>query len=113
MLEVQTILSNPRPVLGFFPVAVAFIALELTYLKLARQGHDTRETLASRGVAVGDILSRTLTAPRGEPLRFGVKGREPSANPIRIALAEWGYLWHDFQSAQSWRSRAKVLFGTP
>lgn len=271
--------SAPRPIIGFFPVALVFIVVELLYMKLAshQDNHDTRETAASVGVAVGDIVSRLLTgslaaipllvcyehrlvdiplnnpwswlalfvgveffyywfhrashrvrwlwathvvhhsatrfnlsaairlgwtgtisgafvffmplallgfhpaaiglvlglgliyqfflhtalpirlgllewvlntpthhrvhhasnescldknygsvlivfdrmfgtfanAPDHEALVFGLKGRESSNNPVRIALSEWAYLWRDFRKARSIMNKAKVLFGAP
>jgi sterol desaturase/sphingolipid hydroxylase (fatty acid hydroxylase superfamily) len=53
------------------------------------------------------------TAPQDEPLRFGLKGREPSLNPIRIALGEWGYLLRDVTRAKGLRRKVAVLFGAP
>lgn len=55
--------SAPRPVFGFFPVALIFIAVELIYLRLTRNAHDhdAKETAASVGVAIGDIAMRLLT----------------------------------------------------
>lgn len=55
--------SAPRPVFGFFPVALIFIAVELIYLRLAHNAHDhdPKETAASVGVAIGDIAMRLLT----------------------------------------------------
>ncbi|MFA5957020.1 sterol desaturase family protein [Hyphomicrobium sp.] len=52
-------------------------------------------------------------APEYEPLKFGLKGREPSNNPFRIALSEWSFLWNDFRHAPSLRRKLKVLFGSP
>lgn len=59
------------------------------------------------------LFNTFAAAPLDEALRFGLKGREPSVNPIRIALGEWAYLWHDLRTAQGWRNRAKTLFGAP
>jgi sterol desaturase/sphingolipid hydroxylase (fatty acid hydroxylase superfamily) len=55
--------------LAFFAVALAFIGLEIIYGRLANhdhdaeaaEGHDLKETTASIGVAVGDMLIRILT----------------------------------------------------
>ena len=52
-------------------------------------------------------------APETEPLKFGLKGREPSNNPFRIALSEWRFLWQDFRRAPSLRRKLSVLFGSP
>ena len=59
------------------------------------------------------LFGTCAAAPRAEPLRFGLKGREPSNNPLRIALSEWGHLWHDLKRAPSLAEKAKVLFGAP
>jgi sterol desaturase/sphingolipid hydroxylase (fatty acid hydroxylase superfamily) len=61
MPDLPAFLSNPRLVLGFLPIALVFIVVELVYLKLAGHEHDTRETVASLGVAIGDIASRSLS----------------------------------------------------
>ncbi len=53
------------------------------------------------------------TPPADEPLRFGLKGREPSNNPLKIALGEWGYLLRDAAQAKGLRGKLRVLFGAP
>lgn len=55
--------SAPRPLFGFLPIALLLIALELLYMKLVLHeiGHDSREAVASVGVALGDIAARILT----------------------------------------------------
>ena len=61
-----------------------------------------------------DRLFGTLAeAPRDEAMRFGVKGRVPSNNPIVIALGEWKHLFVDFWRASSLRQKLAVLFGPP
>lgn len=52
-------------------------------------------------------------APANEALRYGLKGREPSLNPLRIALGEWGHLAHDLRQGRGLRAKLKALFGTP
>ncbi len=52
-------------------------------------------------------------APETELLRFGVKGRKSSNNPIRIALGEWLILFRDFRNANGLRCKLRVLFGAP
>lgn len=52
-------------------------------------------------------------APADEPMRFGLKGREATNNPILIALREWGYLVRDVAKARGIRRRLRVLFGPP
>lgn len=63
---------------------------------------------------VFDRLFGTFTqVPRDQPLKFGVKGRAPSNNPITIALGEWAYLLRDVWKAPGFTSRVRVLFGPP
>jgi sterol desaturase/sphingolipid hydroxylase (fatty acid hydroxylase superfamily) len=63
---------------------------------------------------VWDRLFGTFAAPpAGEPLRYGLKGRAPSNNPLRIALGEWGHLIRDVRAARGWRARLKILAGPP
>lgn len=52
-------------------------------------------------------------APQDEPMRFGVKGREATNNPLRIAFQEWGYLGRDVVRARGFKDRLRVLFGPP
>jgi sterol desaturase/sphingolipid hydroxylase (fatty acid hydroxylase superfamily) len=59
------------------------------------------------------VFGTFAAAPADEALRFGLKGREPSLNPIRIALGEWACLWREARAARGWRTRAKILFGAP
>jgi sterol desaturase/sphingolipid hydroxylase (fatty acid hydroxylase superfamily) len=51
--------------------------------------------------------------PQGEPLRFGLKGRETGNNPFAIALGEWAILLRDVRQARGLANRLRVLFGTP
>jgi len=63
---------------------------------------------------VFDRLFGTFAAPPdGEPLRFGLKGREASHNPIAVALAEWRHLLRDTARAKGARSKLRTLFGAP
>jgi sterol desaturase/sphingolipid hydroxylase (fatty acid hydroxylase superfamily) len=59
------------------------------------------------------LFGTFATPPADEPLRFGLKGREPSNNPLKIALGEWGHLLRDAAQAKGLRGKLKVLFGTP
>jgi sterol desaturase/sphingolipid hydroxylase (fatty acid hydroxylase superfamily) len=52
-------------------------------------------------------------APCDEPMRFGVKGRAPSNNPLRIALGEWLYLIADTWNASGASRKLRTLFGPP
>jgi sterol desaturase/sphingolipid hydroxylase (fatty acid hydroxylase superfamily) len=63
---------------------------------------------------VFDRLFGTFAAPpQGEPLRFGLKGRAPSNNPLVIALGEWRRLLRDAARARGLRAKLGVLFGAP
>jgi sterol desaturase/sphingolipid hydroxylase (fatty acid hydroxylase superfamily) len=64
MIDLTANMAHVRPTAGaFLPIALAFILAEYVYARLTHhdEQHDTRETLASVGVAVGDVLSRILT----------------------------------------------------
>ena len=52
-------------------------------------------------------------APREEPLRFGLKGREVGHNPFSIALGEWRKLLADIVHARGLTAKLKTLFGAP
>ena len=61
-----------------------------------------------------DRLFGTFTeAPGDEALRFGLKGRQVSNNPIAIAFDEWGHLLRDLRSARGFKECIAVLFGPP
>lgn len=65
-------------------------------------------------VIVFDRLFGTFAAaPSGEPLRYGLKGREPSNNPFRIALGEWVHLFRDVTRARGLKERLRITFGAP
>lgn len=83
-----------------------------------RVHHASNETCLDRNygqvLIIWDRLFGTFAeAPRGEPLRFGLKGRAPSNNPFRIAFAEWGQLWRDVRQTRGLLARVKILFGAP
>lgn len=66
MLELSQSLFQARPGIGaFLPVALAFIALEFGYGRLASHDlgaqYDVKETMASIGVAIGNFIARILT----------------------------------------------------
>jgi hypothetical protein len=54
-----------------------------------------------------------MQPPRNEALTFGLKGREPSLNPLRIALGEWRHLARDAYRAPGLKAKLKTLFGAP
>jgi sterol desaturase/sphingolipid hydroxylase (fatty acid hydroxylase superfamily) len=63
---------------------------------------------------VFDRLFKTFApAPRDEPMRFGLKGRSPSNNPLVIALGEWRHLAVDTWQASGLRRKLQVMFGPP
>jgi len=59
------------------------------------------------------LFGTFAAAPGEEPLRFGLKGREPSNNPVQIALGEWVHLWREVRRARTLTAKAKTLFGAP
>lgn len=63
---------------------------------------------------VFDRLFGTLaTEQPGEPIRYGLAHRKATANPIRLALREWGYMARDAAAARNPRQFARALFGAP
>lgn len=52
-------------------------------------------------------------APKNEPLRYGLVGVEPTLNPLRIALGEWGRMFADLRKARSLREGLTILFAPP
>lgn len=59
------------------------------------------------------LFGTFASAPANEPLRFGLKGRTPSNNPLQIALGEWVLLWRDVTRVSGLRAKLRILFGTP
>lgn len=83
-----------------------------------RVHHASNESCLDRNygsmLIVFDRLFGTFaTAPHGEALRYGLKGRAPSNNPIWIALGEWVHLLRDVHRAPDTKARLKVLLGAP
>lgn len=130
----------PLPWLGFHPIAVtATIALGLLYqfflhtsLKVRlgplewvlntpnhhRVHHASNDNCLDRNygstLIVFDRLFGTFAeAPKAEPLRYGLKSRTPSNNPLRIALGEWWFLLSDVRAKRGLVPRLKVMFGRP
>jgi sterol desaturase/sphingolipid hydroxylase (fatty acid hydroxylase superfamily) len=52
-------------------------------------------------------------APQDEPMRFGLKGRASSNNPIAIAFGEWMHLAVDLWRTSGLSRKLRVLFGPP
>lgn len=59
------------------------------------------------------LFGTFAAAPDGETLHYGVKGREPSLNPFRIALAEWGWITRTLFRTPGWRAKLRVLTEPP
>jgi sterol desaturase/sphingolipid hydroxylase (fatty acid hydroxylase superfamily) len=64
MPELPAFLPSARSPGAFLGVALVFIVLELLYAKLASHDndHSVKETVASVGVALGDVAARVLTS---------------------------------------------------
>lgn len=64
MIELPAVMTGGKPTGAFLALTLVFIAAEYAYAKLSHhdEGHDGRETIASVGVAVGDLAMRVLTA---------------------------------------------------
>ncbi len=52
-------------------------------------------------------------APKSEPLRYGLVGVEPTLNPLRVALGEWGRMFADLRKARSLKEGLTFLFARP
>lgn len=52
-------------------------------------------------------------APSDEPMRYGLHGREPSNNPLKIAFGEWSYLIRDVRAVNGIWNKVKVLLSAP
>ena len=59
------------------------------------------------------LFGTFAAAPREEPLRFGLKGREVGHNPFAIALGEWRVLLADVVRARGAKAKLASLFGAP
>jgi hypothetical protein len=59
------------------------------------------------------VFGTFAPAPREEPLRFGLKGREVGLNPFGIAFAEWRALLADVARVRGLRAKLASLFGAP
>lgn len=101
-----------------FPVRLGPLEWVLNTPNHHRVHHASNDACLDRNygniLIVFDRLFGTFAeAPRDEPLRFGLKDREPSNNVFRIALGEWAHLLRDAARARGLRQRLKVLFGAP
>jgi sterol desaturase/sphingolipid hydroxylase (fatty acid hydroxylase superfamily) len=130
----------PPIALGFSPVAVfGMLGAGLLYqffLHLARAPnlgvlewvlntprhhhvhHASNEACLDRNfggvLIVFDRLFGTFAeAPGGEPLRYGLAGAAPGANPVRVLFGVWGDMLARVWRARGIRPRLRVLFGAP
>ena len=83
-----------------------------------RVHHASNEACLDRNygsvLIVFDRLFGTFaSAPRSEPLVFGLKDRDTGLNPAVIALGEWWRLIGDAARAPGLAGRLRVLFGRP
>lgn len=128
----------PLAWIGFHPLAVgAMIGLGLLYQFFLHSAFDVRlgvlehvlntpahhrvhhasnascldRNYGSTLIVFDKLFGTFAEAPKSEPLRYGLKGREPSLNPFWIALGEWVHLLRDVRQARGIRQRIKIIFG--
>lgn len=78
--------------------------------------HASNDTCLDRNyggmLIIFDRLFGTFAkAPESEPLRFGLRGRNPTANPFRIVFGEWKAVLRDIVSADSVGAALSIAFG--
>lgn len=56
------------------------------------------------------LFGSYAAAPANETLQYGVAGRKPSHNPLRIVFGEWAALYQDLRQARGLRQRLASLF---
>jgi sterol desaturase/sphingolipid hydroxylase (fatty acid hydroxylase superfamily) len=84
-----------------------------------RVHHACNETCLDKNyggtLIVFDKLFGTFaTPPEDEPLRYGLVGRAPSHNPVKIVFGEWASMIHDLRAAKSgWAEWMSIVFGPP
>jgi len=65
-------------------------------------------------LSIFDHLFGTFAkAPPDEVLRYGLVGREPTLNPLQIALDGWADMLQDVKRSQSWSQRLRIVCGPP
>ncbi len=65
-------------------------------------------------VIIFDRLFGTFRAERAEePVEFGLKGRAPELNPVRLAFREWRALYEDLIKAQGLRHAMRIALSPP
>ncbi len=81
--------------------------------------HASNETCLDKNyggtLIVFDRLFGTFaTPPECEPLRYGLVGRSPSNNPVKIVFSEWTSMIRDLRNAKSgWDEWLPIVFGPP
>ena len=101
-----------------FPVSLGLLEWVLNTPAHHRVHHACNDPCLDKNygnvLIVFDRLFGTCAAPPvGERLRFGLKDRSPSLNPLRIAFGEWSRLARDAGAARGMAAKLKVLFGAP
>ncbi|MCO6185092.1 sterol desaturase family protein [Rhizobium sp. L1K21] len=56
------------------------------------------------------VFGTFAEAPRNEPLKFGLVGREPTNNPLSLLFREWAAIMRDLFKARSLRQGWRALF---
>lgn len=60
------------------------------------------------------LFGTFAAAPKDEPLRYGLVGRQPSNNPVAIVFGEWSAIIRDLRRAKpGWSGSLSILFGPP
>ncbi|HET9238068.1 MAG TPA: sterol desaturase family protein [Oligoflexus sp.] len=130
----------PLFILGFSPVAVAgMFAVNLVYQfwlhtdwipKLGwfeyvfntpshhRVHHATNDAYIDRNyggiLIIFDRMFGTFAEEKADvPLKYGLIGKEPTLNPLKLFFQEWLAIFHDVAAARSWRDRFFLAFGRP
>jgi len=81
--------------------------------------HASNETCLDKNyggtLIVFDRLFGTFaTPPESEPLRYGLVGRSPSNNPVKIVFSEWTSMIRDLRGAKyEWTEWLAIVFGPP
>ena len=101
-----------------FPVCLGPLEWILNTPAHHRVHHACNETCLDKNYGSVLILFDRLfgtfaEAPREEPLRFGLKGRELGRNPFAIALGEWRALLAAVTRASGVKAKLTNLFGAP
>jgi sterol desaturase/sphingolipid hydroxylase (fatty acid hydroxylase superfamily) len=59
------------------------------------------------------LFGTFVTAPKNEPLRYGIVGAAPTDNPARILFGEWAALLRDVKHAPSLGAKLRLVFSAP